>query len=862
MNTTLGESIFRDIEKNEYLHEIFSAILYNYSLNLFGLQKKSPKAFDINDALRFADLLSKSTDPVKSEMHKVWAQEIVALLGTLYPEDESVKFYLGSVLSNTCNYRGLSLHPTNYSPINAFELLYEEYKKSQLKIPYQDNGYFFKSQKSVFDSFAQERFSYSGPTSMGKSFVMRMFIKKQIASEKQENYAIVVPTKALINEVSSRIITDLKELLSTQNYRVVTSGGALSLQQDHNFILVLTPERLLYLLLDRPDFKLDYLFIDEAHKISSKDSRSPFYYKIVDLLSKRTHKPHFIFSSPNIPNPEVYLDLISGENVNGASEKMITSFSPVSQIKYIVDLIDNVVRLHNDYSREFIDIAKITKPVSLTQIIKHVGKNSKNIIYCSSTAKAIEYARDYAKTLPSQTENSELLSLSREIKAQIHNDYYLADLIKKGVAYHIGYLPSDFRMRIEDLFRSGAIKTVFCTSTLVEGVNLPADNLFITSYKNGLSHMTPVDFRNLVGRVGRIEFNLYGNVFLVRLEDTIAQQKYIELIEQDVPKQKLSLVTELTKPQKQKIVESLLQGNIELLKYPKSQTHDNYTLMRKFALILLRDILANHNSVVRQEFSPYISKETELVIRNVFSSKSIDDDINISSDQVENLTSAIAKGLAYPQLNASGHLDYKDLLSFLEKLCTIFKWEKYETSTLGHISKRTGTHGKLKWYAVILAQWIRGNGLNLIMKDAIQHKMDNPKSGVEIDGIIVDYDDSIKHRNIVISDTLNAIEDVILFRISNYFLRFSSEYKRFHNIDTIPNDWYEYVEYGTMNPLTIFLQRNGFSREAATYIKQHIEYVACVNGEFKVKSTLLECASKSVCKEASEIKFNIPDLFI
>ena len=151
MNTTLGESIFRDIEKNEYLHEIFSAILYNYSLNLFGLQKKSPKAFDINDALRFADLLSKSTDPVKSEMHKVWAQEIVALLGTLYPEDESVKFYLGSVLSNTCNYRGLSLHPTNYSPINAFELLYEEYKKSQLTIPYQDNGYFFKSQKSVFD---------------------------------------------------------------------------------------------------------------------------------------------------------------------------------------------------------------------------------------------------------------------------------------------------------------------------------------------------------------------------------------------------------------------------------------------------------------------------------------------------------------------------------------------------------------------------------------------------------------------------------------------------------------------------------------------------------------------------------------
>lgn len=147
------------------------------------------------------------------------------------------------------------------------------------------------------------------------------------------------------------------------------------------------------------------------------------------------------------------------------------------------------------------------------------------------------------------------------------------------------------------------------------------------------------------------------------------------------------------------------------------------------------------------------------------------------------------------------------------------------------------------------------------MQSAIKYKKDHSSSGVEVDRKIVEYDDSIKHRNIVISDTLNAIEDVILFRIANYFLRFSSEYKRFHNIDVLPNDWYEYVEYGTTNPLTIFLQRNGFSREASTYIKQHLEYITEVNGEYKVKTELLDCPSKSVCKEAAEIKYNIPELF-
>lgn len=456
----------------------------------------------------------------------------------------------------------------------------------------------------------------------------------------------------------------------------------------------------------------------------------------------------------------------------------------------------------------------------------------------------------------------ELLALSKEIKGQIHNDYYLAELLTKGVAYHIGYLPADIRLRIEELFRSGDIQTIFCTSTLIEGVNLPADNLFITSYKNGLSHMTPVEFRNLVGRVGRIEFNLYGNVFLTRIESNVEPQKYIDLIEKEIPEQRLSLVSELSTPQKKVIVDCLSKGNIELLKYPSSQSVENYALMRKFALILLKDIMSDRNSLVQKEFASLLSTEVESKIRTAFSNKTTDDDINISSDQVENLTTAIAKGLAYPALTEPGKVDYQQLVLFLEKLCDIFKWEKYEKSTLGHISVKSGQHGKLRWYAVILAQWISGNGLSIIMQSAVNYKKDHPSSGVEVDRIIVDYDDSIKHRNIVISDTLNAIEDVILFRIANYFLRFSSEYKRFHKIDVIDNDWYEYVEYGTMNPLTIFLQRNGFSREASTYVKQHLEYVTLVNGEYKVKDALLKCPSKSVCKEAAEIKYNIPELFV
>ena len=861
---TLGAEIFNDIESNEYLQEIYENLLLNYSYSLFRITTYAPKQVNLDHALRFADLLSKSSGSPNSENHRIWGQVVVALLSKLYPQNDTVKCYLGSVLSSVSNYRGLEMQQDIPRLPVVLDEIFSNFEKELLRIPAQPDAFFFRTQKNVYDSLTQPYFSYSGPTSMGKSFVMRMFIKERIMNGYEENYAIVVPTKALINEVSTKVIDDLKGLLKERNYRVVTSGGALSLQQDHNFVLVLTPERLLYLLLERPSFSIHYLFVDEAHKISSKDSRSPFYYKVVDLLSKREDKPHMIFSSPNIPNPEVYLQLVPDISDLAQGSKMATMYSPVNQIKYIVDLVEGNVKAYNDYRKDLIEVGRFADPVTPEQLIRSVGDGHQNIIYCHSTKKAVDMALEYAKTLPIKVNNAALLALAREIKNEIHGDYYLADVISRGVAYHIGYLPSNIRLQIEGLFRSGDITAIFCTSTLVEGVNLPADNLFITHYKNGRTSMSPVDFKNLVGRVGRIEFNLYGNVFLIRGEPKVQAEKYIELLETDVPKQELSVVSQLSNAQKKKVIESLAAGNIELIKHPKNQSADAYALMRKFAIMLLRDILTqNKNSTVRKEFAVLLSAETEASIIEHFRNKrNIDDDINISVDQVENLSSAIAKGLAYPDFNANGNIDYNDVLEFLEKLYLIFKWDVYESATLGHISRETGSHGKLRWYAVILAQWMRGNGLGIIMNDAIAYKQAHPQKGIKVDGIYMDYDGSLPHKNIVISDTLNAIEDVILFRISNYFLRFSAEYKRYHGITSIPNDWYEFVEYGTINQLTIMLQRNGFTRESATYIRQHKEYVVDKDGEVKISKSILDCQKSSVIKEVIEIMYNIPELFV
>lgn len=866
----LGDHIFAEIEENAYLNELYNNILFNYAHHLFGLKKTPTKQVNILDALRFADILSKSTDNLNSDRHKIWAQEIVALLRVIYPEVPEIHNYLETVLLNTENYLGLSNNTPGFFGHTLFDRFYTEYSMEQLRIPAEKDKHFFRSQKKVYDHLTDPYFSYSGPTSMGKSYIMRMFIKKQIMDGRNMNFAIVVPTKALINEVYAKIIDDLKitdstGYLSEKNYTIVTSAGALQLSRNtQNFIFVLTPERLLYLLISYPKMKMDYVFIDEAHKISTKDSRSVFYYKVIDMLYQN-QKPHIIFASPNIPNPEVYLGLIP-DNHDISTLKMTTSFTPVSQIKILIDLVDHEVSTYNSFTENLDRVAKIKKGLELEKLVHLINirsnsSSAQSIVYFNSKDKAVSFALEYSKTQPI-TEDPDLIALVSDIKNQIHEDYYLAETLMRGVAYHIGYLPVGIRQRLEELYREHKISTLFCTSTLLEGVNLPADNLFITTYGKGKgrSKMKSVDFKNLVGRVGRIEYNLYGNVFLVRLDSNTSNEEFLKLLKEEVPKQELSLVTELTEEHKQQIVECLLSGDIALSTMEFKSRELSQTL-RKFAMILLRDVTSNNQSVVRNAFNDYLTLDVIVRINEAFTGLGCepDDDINISIDQRNDLHRSIANdGLCYPTLDSNRSIDYNALMDFLNKLSDIFKWSNYEKSTIGNSNK-------LKWYGVILRRWINGTGLGFIMKESIDYCQRNPYKKVLVNNVLEPYDGSQKHNNIVIGDTLDAIEHVILFSLSNYFLKFSEVYKLHHNIQgDLKNDWYEYIEYGTTNPLSIFLQRNGFSRDTALYIREHVNnYIVDLDiGEPKLRRSIRNCRNASVEKEVENMIYNVPELFV
>lgn len=746
---------------------------------------------------------------------------------------------------------------------NVFDRLSDEINRDYLRIPSQKNGFFLRSQKAVYDHMSEdEYFSYSGPTSMGKSFVMRTFIRERIRKSPDCNFAILVPTKALINEVSKEIADNLGELLRQHDYRIITSAGAMILQEknEHRYMFVMTPERMMYQLIGFKDIPIHYLFIDEAQNISEKEGRSAFYYQVVGMLNRSEMQPHIIFASPHIPNPDIYLELIPN-GIQGDRSEMTSLFTPVSQEKFLIDLQERKLGYYNGLTEELHVLHSFEPDRDFQSFISELGEGKKNLIYCNAKAKVVKFAREYAETLQPM-DDPDLIALAEEIREQVHEDYYLAGTVEKGIAYHVGYLPTSIRLRIEELFRKrdGGIHTIFCTSTLLEGVNLPADNLFITDHKNGSYPMSAVEFRNLIGRVGRIQYTLYGNVFLVCLadDDKTKPENYVTLLKKDVEPQTLSIVS-ISDREKEYVLDCLRQGKTKLEKL-SDQTNEQFSLMRKTANILLREIMLDRRGRVRKEFEEKMTANDPVLIKEMFTGRKNepDDDINVSVDQIDKVVTAIESGLDYPRVNIYGYVGFQPTLQFLEGLCDAFDWETYESSTLGRLNKE-GKHSNLRFYATLLTQWLTGNGIKYMIDQAISYKQGK---NIYINGESKPFNDSEEHRNKVIEDTLNNVNDIILFRLSNYFMRFSTELKKYLHRDFLPNDWYEYVEYGTTNKICILLQKNGFSPETATYIQKHEDmYIIRTDEGVKVSLSLLQCERVSVKEEAKTVHNNMPELF-
>ncbi|WP_435255513.1 DEAD/DEAH box helicase [Tenacibaculum sp. A30] len=420
-------------------------------------------------------------------------------------------------------------------------------------------------QKKVWDEIDKNRVvGISAPTSAGKSYLI-LLKTIEILLRKEGNVLYVVPTLSLISQVSNDFNQMLKDF-GLYNYSVFNTYSS-DKAQDNNQIYVLTQERAISAFSQEknPFENIQVFIIDEIQNIervdSPKDTRAKTLFDLLNEYRHNSSANKIIISGPRI---EDIGDL--GENLFGVESMEINvKSSPVVNFTYSIakqgkaflfkqysDFFNNPISLRitnkeivgyggSMYNEKFNDF--------LYEIISKLGSDSKNIVFAPNPKQArniaigINKERDDIEQL-----DEKIILLSEYLSDSVSDNYSLINVVKNNIAYHHGKLPHHVRFVIEKAIKEKLIGNVVCTTTLMQGVNLPTQNVFIRNpnlfvqrKKNSNNPtLTKYEIANLSGRAGRLLKDFIGRTYILD-EDSFKEDSHNQASLFDKPNKKLNI---------------------------------------------------------------------------------------------------------------------------------------------------------------------------------------------------------------------------------------------------------------------------------------------------------------------------------
>lgn len=343
-------------------------------------------------------------------------------------------------------------------------------------------------QQLILDKiFSGKNLVVSAPTSFGKS----LLIEEIIASKKFNNLVIIQPTLALLDETRRNL------LKYTNNYKIIVRTSQKPNPEKGN-IYLFTAERVN----EYESFlKIDFLIIDEFYKLSGSrdDERSPSLNNAFYKLYWK-YRPQFYFLGPNIDHvSEGFLKFYNAEFYSS---------------KY--SLVDSrVIDVYKQYPNQFGTRGRkreFTENVLFELLLNHF--NEQTIIYCSSPNRVRMLAKKFTKYCNEHIEKPCKTFLVTEwIKENISEKWMLLDALDYCIGIHDGALQKHLTTSIIDYFNSGDLKYLFCTSTIIEGVNTSAKNIIYFDKNKGPNIVDYFDYSNIKGRAGRMMQHYVGRIY-------------------------------------------------------------------------------------------------------------------------------------------------------------------------------------------------------------------------------------------------------------------------------------------------------------------------------------------------------------
>ena len=404
-------------------------------------------------------------------------------------------------------------------------------------------------QKEVLDKFEayNHRLFLSAPTSFGKTFLLKEILYQN--QNRYNNIAIVLPTVALLMEVSGDLAAFFKN--QKMDYSIFNSVYRDLEIADRN-VFILTPERVLRLLALKEDLRIDFVFYDEIYKVdediavkTDDDAESTIEVgnlgnnsknKIKETDNHRASAFRLALYLLMEQQPECYIagPFIHMDALKSGFRRFLEKYHVGVMEAHYEPTLKNKIDFHGktfkikspiESESKNIHTQAVTKAEKMAFTVKELGISKENpaIVYCLFPGYTETYAREYCNG-KEENKDSRIELFIEHVKKNFNcrfgsdqksstDNWDFLYALKHGIGIHNGKFPKYFQREIMDLFNQKKMPMLFCTSTIVEGVNTNAKTIIVYNNPSGEN---PSGKRflllNINGRAGRYLKHFIGNI--------------------------------------------------------------------------------------------------------------------------------------------------------------------------------------------------------------------------------------------------------------------------------------------------------------------------------------------------------------
>lgn len=403
---------------------------------------------------------------------------------------------------------------------------------------------FNQVQSKCFNSVwnSGENLLVSAPTSSGKTTIFELAILREMSLCGAEGFSqlkaiYICPLKSLCQEklaewrakfqgklLVNELTGDTFALNSVQDYTTLKESN----------IILTTPEKWDSITRKFNEQKerlglVRLLMVDEIHLLNSESRGSALEAVIARMIfqfehNKQKNPLRIVAVSATIANPD---ELASWLRVP-PSNKLIFSEEyrsvPLEKKVYGYDSRSNPYQFEKYLS------------MKLTDVIRLHSEGKPTLVFCTTQKGTV----DACESLLGSWDSSQFIKgndharLLLQRSSEVDNSD-LKRFLPCGIGYHNASLSAQSRRIVESLFRDGLLGVLCTTTTLAQGVNLPARLVIIKSTscyaQGGIREYTLSEIQQMIGRAGRPQFDYKGVAVL--MTDRSNLSKYLALMSTD-----------------------------------------------------------------------------------------------------------------------------------------------------------------------------------------------------------------------------------------------------------------------------------------------------------------------------------------